>query len=265
MAVDGINGVHWFGIILVGIFLMLFISICVYACIKKYSEVWWEKIKPCLTVGCQKIKACPKLVYQKIKESFEDDLNSFWDGKESESTEFKNAVDHYLSRKPEIVTICEVSERTSSWSPMKTNKEVIWRENKTFEFQHWIDLTDTNLVQKYSKGQFVRIDFEIDFDDLETEQAYEEHVQTLLNELPEFCQNGDIVLKRIERLEGDDVTKGHWFQLMNESPFHHLIFSIIGIALHEGIWWAGRIGRSFCPKRIVVKKVVTTKNLEVAI
>ena len=181
-------------------------------------------------------------------------------------------MNRHIFRKPEIVTECIVSEPTSSWL-LKTNKEVIWRENKTCEFQHWIDLTDRNLVQKYSKEQFVRIDFEIDFDDLETEQSYEKHVQTLLNELPEFCQNGDIVFNRIVKMDGKDVTVKidgkdtfkHEFHQTKESSFQYLFFPLIDIPMKFAIRCAGKIALRFCAKRIVVKKVVSNKNLEVAI
>jgi len=99
--------------------------------------------------------------------------------------------------KPAIVTHCTVYETNVPWY---RQKQVIWRETKHFEFAHWVDVTDPNMNLDYHS--FLTASFEIDFADDETERAYQEHVKEMLEDLPEYCQNAEKVIKTIKVVGG---------------------------------------------------------------
>ena len=100
--------------------------------------------------------------------------------------DWTHVVNQQISARPKIITYLEVIEpKTFFWS----SKQVIWREEKTFEYQHWIDLTNRTKIEDCRDALVLKIDFDIQFDDKETEELYREHVQTLLDELPEYCKN----------------------------------------------------------------------------
>ena len=167
----------------------------------------------------------------------------------------------YTLAKPEVITHCKVTRPFCSLKP----REVILRKTKKFEFKHWIDLTDKILLEKYAFRGFVKIDFDIAFDDEETEQSYKKHVQNLLDELPEFCRNGDITTKRIFKLKDQDVTNKQ-VNFHNEPlSFQYWRFPHVNIMLKFGIWCAEKMFAKFFANRIVIKKLISNKNIEVIV
>ena len=126
-------------------------------------------------------------------------------------TSLRDLVNENKLTAPKVLAYCEVLEpKLPIWKFWKRRK-VIWREEKTFEYKHWIDLTEINdeTIQHFEREQNIvtMIDFDVRIDDEETEKSYQRHVQNLLDELPEVCRNGEIKTKRLIRIGQVDVEK----------------------------------------------------------
>ena len=103
----------------------------------------------------------------------------------------------FIETKPTIETYCEVYDTNVPWY---RRKQIIWRETKAFEFVHWVDCTDPNINLENPS----LVNFKIDFADDETERAYQNHVQQMINELPEYCQNAERMIKTIKKINGKE-------------------------------------------------------------
>jgi len=157
--------------------------------------------------------------------------------------------------KPAIVTHCTVYETNVPWY---RQKQVIWRETKHFEFAHWVDVTDPNMNLDYHS--FLTASFEIDFADDETERAYQEHVKEMLEELPEYCRKAEKLVKIIKKVDTNKQTFYRQMAIMKlvsiivmvsvSSSF--LIYFVFRKKLLKRFW-----------KRVTIKKLVTSKNIEV--
>ena len=53
-----------------------------------------------------------------------------------------------------------------------------------------------------------KLDFDIGFDDEETEKSYQRHVQNVVDELPEISRNGETKIKRIIKVNEVNIEKG---------------------------------------------------------
>uniref|UniRef100_A0A7M5XCA8 Uncharacterized protein n=1 Tax=Clytia hemisphaerica TaxID=252671 RepID=A0A7M5XCA8_9CNID len=177
-----------------------------------------------------------------------DENNVYW----------RTLVNRQISTRPEIITYCEVIEpKAYFWS----SKEVIWREEKVFEYDYWIDLTDSSKIGKFQAAWMVRVDFDIQFDDEETENLYQEHVKTMLHELPEYCKNATKVTKTIMKIEGKSVDEiqlyYNWPKILQVLIFH------IGRLVKLYSWIFKKLCANLFTTRIVITKVISNKNIEV--
>ena len=179
--------------------------------------------------------------------------------------DWTHTVNQQISTRPEIITYLEVIEpKPFFWS----SKQVIWREEKTFEYQHWIDLTNKTKIADCRDAWILRVDFDIQFDDKETEELYREQVQTLINELPEYCKNATKITKTIMKI-GD--RRANETQLYYKTAFlgklyknwilQTLVFPVGLIKLYG--WIFEKLGANFLARRFVITKMVSNKNIEV--
>ena len=117
----------------------------------------------------------------------------------TELSQIRADMKTYQITKPEVITCCEVIEpKPFLWS----SNQIVLSEEKIFEYKYWIDLTDNTKIEDCQKALILKVDFDIRFDDKETEELYQEHVKTLLDELPEYCKNRRKVTKTIMKIGG---------------------------------------------------------------
>ncbi|XP_066927349.1 uncharacterized protein [Clytia hemisphaerica] len=185
---------------------------------------------------------------------------------------WENKIKQNIRTAPEVVTYCEVTEPKPLWKFWKT-REVIWRENETFKYKHWIDLShiDKVLFKNIGKEQnFQKIEFDIQFDDEETEKSYQRHVQNLLDELPEMCRNGVIETKRIIKVDGINIDREIVMNLssigfLEKQPwllFLSLPVSILSICRKIIDWLIIRMNIEPFLKKVTIRKVVSNKDIE---
>jgi len=164
-------------------------------------------------------------------------------------------IQKLLKKKPTIETYCEVYDTNVPWY---RQKQIIWRETKAFEFSHWVDVTDPNM--NLDCHSFLTVNFEVDFADDETERAYQEHVKEMLEELPEYCRKAEKLVKIIKKVDTNKQTFYRQMAIMKlvsiivmvsvSSSF--LIYFVFRKKLLKRFW-----------KRVTIKKLVTSKNIEV--
>ena len=94
-----------------------------------------------------------------------------------------------LDKKPKIQTICEVFENRFLVFHQKM-EEVF----ETFEFENWISESAEHLPKNIMDNN-LRINFEIKFDDNETEESYKEHLQRIERQLQQEYQTDQRVIK----------------------------------------------------------------------
>eukprot|EP00111_Clytia_hemisphaerica_P014274 TCONS_00042047-protein len=198
------------------------------------------------------------------------DLRLTFGGRYERSIAWENKIKQNIRTAPEFVTYCEVREPKPIWKFWKTRK-VIWRENKTFKYKHWIDLSqiDEVSIENIRKEQNIqKIEFDIQFDDEETEKSYQQHVQNLLDELPEMCRNGEIKTRRIIKLDGIDIDREVVmnFSSTEEHPWLVVLslpVSILSICRKIFDWLTIRIDIEPFLQKVTIRKVVSNKDIEV--
>uniref|UniRef100_A0A7M5VF86 Uncharacterized protein n=1 Tax=Clytia hemisphaerica TaxID=252671 RepID=A0A7M5VF86_9CNID len=206
----------------------------------------------------------------------DDDLRLSFGGRYGRRIAWENKIQQNIRTAPEFVTYCEVREPKPIWKFWKTRK-VIWRENKTFKYKHWIDLSqiDEVSIENIGKEQNIqKIEFDIQFDDEETEKSYQQHVQNLLDELPEMCRNGEIKTRRIIKLDGIDIDREIVIKLsssglekfLEEYPWLVVLFlpvSILSICRKIIDWLIVRMDIEPFFRKVTIRKVVSNKDIEV--
>ena len=153
---------------------------------------------------------------------------------------------------------------------VKSIDGVIWSEPKEFKFQHWIDVTEQHLVKTQIEDAIVgELKIEIEFDDEETKESYEQHVQNLVTEAKKHSQNAHINIKRIFQVGEKDIeVNRRWFygkKILFGKPFVllQLVFPQIELYFKVLKWFLEEKGyKSLLTKEIVVKKVISNRNIE---
>ena len=102
----------------------------------------------------------------------------------------------------------------------------IWQETKVFEYAHCIDISDRNSLS-FTDYTVTKINLQIRFADKDTERAYEEHVDTLLKELPDYCKNGEKIVHKCIELAGKPKT----FLLIRKQEILKYALSIFPVSL----------------------------------
>ena len=126
--------------------------------------------------------------------------------------EIETIFDENIIGEPKIITQCEARRLCC----------VIWREQKEFEFQHWIDVTDQHLVKTQIEEAIVgELKVEIEFDDEETKESYEQHVQNLVKEAKQHSPNAPINIKHIFQVGEKDI------ETIRRSPLNPPLFRSI--------------------------------------
>ena len=153
---------------------------------------------------------------------------------------------------------------------VKSIDGVIWSEPKEFKFQHWIDVTEQHLVKTQIEDAIVgELKIEIEFDDEETKESYEQHVQNLVTEARQHSQNAHINIKQVFRVNEKDIKTirksfygkrvlfGELFALLQ------LVYPQIELSFKILKWFLEKIGyKSLLTKEIVVNKVISNRNIE---
>jgi len=168
----------------------------------------------------------------------------------------------YVRGKPVMETYCEVFEaKHAPWLEC-VSRDTIWRETKSFDYTHWVDATDPTSIKSMGRFSFVLFDIEIKFADSATEEAYYQHLQTLIGELPEYCLARNRIMENIIRVCGENQrrlfvsSECFWYFRI---PFLSVVaFPLFFVALTMGLW-------DCVAKRITIKKLITINNLEVVI
>ncbi|XP_066927348.1 uncharacterized protein [Clytia hemisphaerica] len=204
------------------------------------------------------------------------DLRLHFGGSHERGIAWEDKIKQNIRTAPEVVTYCEVREPKPIWKFWKTRK-TIWRENKTFKYKHWIDLSqiDEVSINNIENEQNIRkIEFDIHFDDEETEKSYQRHVQNLLDELPEMCRNGEIETERIIKVDGINIEREIVMNLssngleglLEEHPWLVVLslpVSILSICQKFIEWLIVRMDIEPFLKKVTIRKVVSNKDVEV--
>ena len=181
--------------------------------------------------------------------------------------EIKAILIRNILLKPKVITQCEAVQPRSSCC---TKQRVSWSQQKEFKCQHWIDVTEQHLVKTQIEDAIVgELKIEIEFDDEETKESYEQHVQNLVKEAKQHSQNAQINTKRIFKVSERDietVRKSFYGKkiLFGESfVLLLLIYPQIEIIFKILKWFFEKLGvKSLLTKEIVIKKVVSNRNIE---
>ena len=170
-------------------------------------------------------------------------------------------IEREIDPEPKIITQCDAVRPRLLCC---TRNQVIWKKQKEFEFQHWIDVTEQHLVKTQIEDVIVgELKIEVEFDDEETKESYEQHVQNLVKEAKQHFPNAQINIKQIFQVGEKDIKTirrsfyGKPFVLLQLGfPQFEFIFKIIK-------WFLQKIGyKSLLTKEIVVKKVISDRNIE---
>ncbi|XP_066927342.1 uncharacterized protein [Clytia hemisphaerica] len=200
----------------------------------------------------------------------DDSLRLTFGGSYERKIAWEDKIKQNIRAAPEVITNCEVREPKPIWKFCKTRK-IIWRENKTYKYKHWIDLSLVVLFKNIEKEQNIqKIELDIQFDDEETEKSYQRHVQNLLDELPEMCRYGVIETKRIIKVDGINIDRNIVMnlhspgleELLEKHPWLVVLslpFSILKIIE----WLIVRMDIEPFLQKVTIRKVVSNKDIEV--
>jgi len=166
-----------------------------------------------------------------------------------------------VERLPVVSTYCEVLEVNASCRYL-LNPKIIWRETKIFEYAHCMDITDSDSVE-FSKRFITMIDYEIRFADNNTERAYKEHVDVLLEELPDYCKNGEKITQKIVEISRN--SKPPLLMRKKETLRHALSIFPISLLTLPVFYFMLKSGFIYklSSKFIIKKEVTSNNNLEV--
>ena len=181
----------------------------------------------------------------------------------------RNFVNQNILNLPEVLTYCEVREPI--WKFWK-RRQVIWGEERKFDYKHCIDLSEINgdsignFIEEEDK--IIKINFDIRFDDEGTEKSYQLHTQNLLDELRrnEFWRNCEIKTKRIIRIDQVDVEKA-----VVRKPSYNgvpeclwvwsLVHPIYILELFQ--WLIVRLDIKSLMRKVTVRKLISNRDIEV--
>ena len=156
-----------------------------------------------------------------------------------------------MTSQPIISTQCEVIDTNAPWRQPR-----IWREKKEFIYAHCVDITDPNSVSLPGQIPTV-VNLQVQFADNDTELAYKEHIDTLIMELPDYCQNRQQVLHKCVEIKG----KPKLFFQVNMSlkyalsifPFSLLTLPVFYLMLTSGLL-------SKISNNLTIRKEITSNN-----
>ena len=166
-----------------------------------------------------------------------------------------------------MITQCQAREPRL----MCCKKQLIWSGQREFEFQHWIDVTEQHLVKTQIEGAIVgELKIEFEFDDEETKESYEQHVQNLVKEAKQNSQNAQINIKQIFKVGEKDIKSVrrpfYGKKIVFGKPFVllQLVYPQVELSLKIFKWFLQRIGfKSLLTKDVVIKKVIlSNRNIE---
>ena len=194
-------------------------------------------------------------------------INAYRRWRDIKNKEIDTVLDENIPAEPKVITQCEAAEPRISCC---TKQRAIWSEQREFEFQHWIDVTDRNLVKPQVKEAIVgELKIEIEFDDEETKESYEQHVQNLVKEAKQHSPNAHIKIKHIFQVGEKDIKtirrSFYGEKVLFGKPFLLLQSGFPQIELYFKIlkWFLEKIGyKSLLTKEIVVNKVISNRNIE---
>ncbi|XP_066936335.1 uncharacterized protein [Clytia hemisphaerica] len=176
-------------------------------------------------------------------------------------------LDENLLKEPKVIVQCEAAEPRTLCC---RKQRVIWSNLKEFEFQHWIDVTEQHLVKsQIEEAIFGELKIEFEFDDEETKESYEQHVQNLVKEAKQHSPHAQVNVKQIFQVGEKDIkTYRRSFygkKALFGEPFVCLqcIFPQIELSFKILKWFLERVGfRSLLIKDVVIKKVISNRNIE---
>uniref|UniRef100_A0A7M5WTV2 Uncharacterized protein n=1 Tax=Clytia hemisphaerica TaxID=252671 RepID=A0A7M5WTV2_9CNID len=117
--------------------------------------------------------------------------------------EIKEILDENLPKDPKVIVQCEAAEPQTSCC---RKQRVIWSNQKEFEFRHWIDVTEQYLVKsQIQEAIFGELKIDFEFDDEETKESFEQHVQNLVKEVKQHSPNAQVNIKQIFQVREKDI------------------------------------------------------------
>ena len=164
-------------------------------------------------------------------------------------------LENLVQTKPTIETLCEVYDKNVPWF---RRRPIICTRTVPFTFSHWVDVTDPELnSQDLKTYSFVTVDFEVDFEDDETEKAYMEHAREVSEELQERYKNVEIVTRMCKKVGGKKQV------IYRQTKFRKFVLFIFQLILIPLPCFVRSMIKKKVWKRIKVKKLVTKKIMEV--
>ena len=153
----------------------------------------------------------------------------------------------------------EIENLTKEKCILFTSCEVVKNE-KRFEYDDWMDLTDlVDIKSKIESSLRLFVKFEIEFDNVETEQSYKDHVEQFSKEVRDNCgeENGEIATAlnveigstRNERLfDNSQIFDSFEYKMLQQ--FNWII---------ELIYWSLKMMYYDKTETIIIKKIITNK------
>jgi len=173
-----------------------------------------------------------------------------------------NFINDVIEGLPVVSTYIEVFDGNVQWRYLQ--KPTIWRETKDFEYAHCIDITDRNAMN-FSKHFATKINLQVQFADNETEHAYKEHVDVLLNELPDYCRNGEATAQKRVEIPGKSKT-GLLIRGKEILKYALSIFplSLVTLPVFYVMITSGLLCK-LCHKFTIKKEITSKRNLKIMI
>ena len=130
-------------------------------------------------------------------------------------------------------------------------------------------MTEQHLVKtQIEDAIFGELKIEVEFDDEETKESYEQHVQNLVKEAKQHTPNVQINIKQIFQVGEKDIKTirrsfyGKKILFGKPFVFLQLVFPQIELSFKILKWFLENVGyKSLLTKNVVIKKVISSKNI----
>uniref|UniRef100_A0A7M5WTT1 Uncharacterized protein n=1 Tax=Clytia hemisphaerica TaxID=252671 RepID=A0A7M5WTT1_9CNID len=192
--------------------------------------------------------------------------NRFIENQSLSTDSIEKIVIDNLPTEPKVITQCEAVEPLTSCC---RKQRVIWSNQKEFEFQHWIDVTEQHLVKsQIEEAIFIELKIEFEFDDEETKESYEQHVQNLVKEAKQHSPNAQVNIKQIFQVGEKDIKTYRRSFYGKKALFGRpcaclqCIFPQIELSFKILKRFLEKFGlKSLLTKEIVIRKVISDRNI----
>ena len=171
-------------------------------------------------------------------------------------------VENLTKEKCYLFTSCEVVEKKSSKKPSSINNNLkAFEYEKRFEYDDWMDVTDiVDIESKIESSLRLLVKFEIEFDNVETEQSYKDHVEQFSKEVRGNCGEENEEIVRALNIDIGSIRNERMFdnlQISQDSFEYKMLQQFHWI--FELIFWLLKMMYYDKTETIIIKKIITNK------